>query len=101
MSLAHSSPAWGGGETRDAEEPMNTELARLLIYCAAINYAVLIAWFGMFLTAHDWLYRLHARWFRLSPEAFDAIHYGGMAVYKLGVLLFAVVPALAIYLAAR
>jgi len=26
------------------------------------------------------------------------MHYGGMAVYKLGIVLFTVVPALALYL---
>jgi hypothetical protein len=73
-------------------------LIRLLIYSAVINYAVLIVWFLAFVAARDQLYRLHAKWFRLSPEGFDATHYGGMAVYKLGILLFTVVPATALYL---
>jgi hypothetical protein len=80
---------------------MNTaELIRFLIDCAVINYAVLIVWFVVFLAARNWLYGIHARWFRLSPEGFDAMHYGGMAIYKLGILLFIVVPAIALYLSA-
>jgi len=30
--------------------------------------------------------------FRLSDEQFDAIHYGGMSIYKIGILLFNLVP---------
>lgn len=33
------------------------------------------------------MYRLQGRWFRLSVETFDAIHYAGMAAYKLAILL--------------
>jgi hypothetical protein len=71
------------------------ELTRFLIYSAFVNYIILIVWFLAFLTAHDWLYRLHARWFKLAPESFDAIHYGGMAVYKIGILLFNLAPLFA------
>ena len=73
------------------------QLAWTLLRCAAINYAVLILWFAVFLLAHDWLYRLHTRWFRLSTEAFDAINYAGIAAYKIGNMLFFLVPALVLY----
>ena len=76
---------------------MSTDDLSLFLWCAAgINYAILIAWFCVFVFAHDWLYRLHSRWFRLSPEAFDACNYGGVAVYKIGTLLFFLVPAIAL-----
>jgi hypothetical protein len=54
-----------------------------LIVCAVINYAVLIVRFVAFLEVREWLYRMHAKWFRLSPDGFDAMPYGGMAIYKL------------------
>lgn len=66
--------------------------------CALANYAVLLVWFVAFVFAHDRLHRLHARWFALSVERFDAIHYGAMAVYKIGVLLFNLVPYIALTL---
>ncbi|MDD5274273.1 MAG: hypothetical protein PHU14_16340 [Methylovulum sp.] len=71
-------------------------LADVLLWCTLINYAVLIVWFVVFMFAHEWLYQLHGRWFRLSAEQFDTIHYAGMAVYKLGVLLLNLVPYLAL-----
>jgi len=46
--------------------------------------------------AHDWMYRFHSKWFKISVEKFDAIHYGGMALFKTAVLLFNLVPYLAL-----
>jgi hypothetical protein len=65
---------------------------RFLLWCTVANYAVLIVWFLAFITAGNSLFGMHARLFRLSREQFDAIHYGGMAVYKIGILLFNLVP---------
>ena len=77
---------------------MNSDfLFRFLLCSLAINYAILLTWFVAFLAARNWLRALHGRWFRLSDPAFDAIHYGGMAVYKIGILLFNLVPLLALY----
>jgi hypothetical protein len=76
-----------------------TVLKELLLWSAAINYGVLLLWFLLFVAGHDWIYQLHTRWFRLSAETFDAIHYAGMAVYKLGILLLNLVPLAALYLA--
>lgn len=76
-------------------------LAGVLVWCVGINYGVLLLWFGVFVLAHDLLYRIHTRWFKLSVEAFDALHYGGMAVYKVGVLLLNLVPLLALVAASR
>ena len=73
-------------------------LQSALLWCAIINYILLIVWFLAFLLAHDFIYRLHSRWFRLSVEAFDAIMYGSLAVYKLGVLLLNVVPLIALWI---
>ncbi|MDF3933867.1 DUF6868 family protein [Pseudomonas citronellolis] len=69
-----------------------------LLWCLLINYAVLLLWFGAFSLAHDDLYRLHKHWFGLAPETFDALHYGGMAVYKIGILLLNLTPLLALWI---
>jgi len=74
------------------------EIKTILLWCLGINYAVLLIWFGVFVYAHDGLYQLHTRWFKLSVETFDAIHYGAMAVYKVGVILLNLVPLAAFYL---
>lgn len=43
--------------------------------------------------------RGHGRWFRLALERFDAVHYAGMAMYKIAAVLFNLVPYLALRLA--
>jgi hypothetical protein len=73
------------------------DLLGFLVRCAAINYAILLVWFGVFVFAHERLYRLHSRWFGISREAFDALNYGGVAVYKIGNMLLFLVPAIAVY----
>ena len=80
---------------------MSMELVKeALLWSVGINYGVLLLWFAVFSFTHDGLYRLHARWFKLSAETFDVLHYAGMGIYKVGVLLFNVVPLIALYLAA-
>jgi len=80
---------------------MNLGVARdILLWCTVVNYGVLLWWFLFFRFAHDWMYRFHGRWFRISMEQFDAIHYGGMAIYKIGILLFNLVPYVALLIVA-
>jgi hypothetical protein len=67
-----------------------------LAWCSLINLVLLLFWFAYFALAHDWLYRIHSRWFGIPVERFDAIHYGAMAGFKLGVILFNLVPYLAL-----
>ena len=77
------------------------EIRHALLWCAVINYGVLLVWFAMFALARDWTHRLHGRWFRLSAERFDAIHYAAMAAYKLGIVLFNLVPYFALLIVGR
>lgn len=71
-------------------------LFQLLAWSLAINYSILFIWFSAFVFARHWLHDLHGRWFHLSDNTFDAIHYSGMAIYKIGILLFNVAPLVAL-----
>jgi hypothetical protein len=73
-------------------------LLQWLGWMTVINASLLSLWVLAFVWIHDWMYRLHSRWFRLTPERFDAIHYGGMALFKMAVMLFNLVPYLALRL---
>ena len=76
---------------------MNIQFIRdVLLWCTVINYGMLLSWFLLFSMAHDWLYRFHGRWFRMTVEQFDATHYAGMAIYKIGLFLFNLVPYVAL-----
>ncbi|MHC4686767.1 MAG: DUF6868 family protein, partial [Planctomycetota bacterium] len=51
---------------------MTVEIIRaVLAWCTVINYALLLLWFLVFSLAHDWLYRVHGKWFTVSVENFD------------------------------
>lgn len=71
-------------------------LIKFLGWSAVINIGLLFWWGLIIVFAHDWTYRVHSKWFYLSKERFDAIHYGGMAFYKLSIILFYVAPYLAL-----
>jgi len=76
---------------------MTIEIIRdVLAWCTVINVALLLLWFMFFALAHDWLYKVHGKWFALPVEKFDAIHYAGMAFFKLCIFLFNIVPYLAL-----
>ncbi len=67
-------------------------IRKFLLWCTVIDYGILLVWFLFFVSAHDLLQRIHGRWFRLSREQFDALHYSGMSIFKIGILLFNLVP---------
>jgi hypothetical protein len=57
---------------------------------------ILLWWFLFFALAHDWVYQFHGKWFKLSVDKFDAIHYAGMAFFKICIFLFNIVPYFAL-----
>ncbi len=78
---------------------MSLEILRhFLQWCTLINLGILLMWFAWFVFAHDWIQNFHGRWFHLSREQVDAIHYGGMALFKIGIWLFNLVPLLVLYI---
>ena len=80
---------------------MSIELTRhFLLWCTVINYGVLLVWFLVFVFARTWIQRIHGRWFGLPNGQFDSLHYAGMAIYKIGILLFNLVPFVALCMVA-
>lgn len=78
---------------------MTLEAAQgLLLWCLVVNYGILLLWFLLFWFGHDWMFRLHSRWFQISKERFDSVHYASMAGYKIGILLLNLAPYIALRL---
>ena len=75
------------------------EIRKVLGWCSAINLGVLMLWFLVFVFAHDFVFRIHTRWFKIAQERFDEIHYTMMGYYKLAVVLFNLAPYLVLRLA--
>ena len=76
---------------------MNTEMARdFFKWCSIINYALLISWVLFFVFAHDSYKRFNETMLRRKLEHFDTLHYAGIALFKLGIILFNIVPWIAL-----
>ena len=76
---------------------MTVDIVRnALLWCFIINMGLLLWWSVMFMFAHDWVYRFHGKWFKLSVEQFDSIHYAGIAFYKIAIFVFNLVPYIAL-----
>ncbi len=71
-------------------------LRAVLGWCSIINMALILWWFLAIVIAHDWVYRMHTRWFKLSVERFNEIHYAGIAFFKIVVFVFNIVPYFAL-----
>jgi hypothetical protein len=71
-------------------------ISDFLLLCLAINYFIITLVFFSSVFARGWMFRLHTRWFHLSEENFDSVHYAGMAAYKIGILLFNLIPYVAL-----
>ena len=70
-------------------------ICEFLAWCSVINVGLLLFWWLWFSLAHDFVYRIHGKWLKLSVERFDAIHYAGMTFFKICIFLFNVVPYIA------
>jgi len=49
------------------------------------------------MTAGDFVYKIHTKWFEMSREDFNKLHYFGIAFYKLMIILFSAVPLLVLW----
>ena len=76
---------------------MNIEiLYKLLYYCSLINLTLLFLWWLAFIFAHDQIYKIHSKWFNISIEKFDVINYSGMGIFKMIILVFNIIPFIAL-----
>ena len=76
---------------------MTIEITRdVFAWCSVINLGILIFWLLWLRCAHDFVYRFHGKWFKISVETFDAIHYGSIGVFKLVIIVFNIVPYFAL-----
>jgi len=48
---------------------MTIEMMRAVLgWCSIINIGILLWWFFAITVLHDWVYKIHSKWFKLSPE---------------------------------
>ena len=79
---------------------MTVDILRdVLAWCSVINIGLLLFWLVWLTLAHDFVYRVHSKFLKISMERFDEIHYAGMAFFKICIFLFNIVPYLALRIA--
>jgi hypothetical protein len=67
-------------------------------WSVVINSTVVIFWVLMIKYAYNYTYQMHHYWIPISKESFNAIHYGGIGLYKLAIFVFNLVPYFALLL---
>ena len=76
---------------------MTVELLKgTLAWSAVLNMGILLWWFLFLTLAHDWVYKWHSKFYKISIDRFDTIHYAGMTFYKICIFSFFIVPYLAL-----
>jgi hypothetical protein len=76
---------------------MSIAIARsALLWCTLINYGVLLLWVLLVVLPHERLYRLWGRLFHLPTGQFDALNVAGITLYKMLIILFNLVPYIAL-----
>ena len=76
---------------------MTTETMRAVLgWCSIINMGLLLWWSFAIMVLHDWVYKIHSKWFKLSVDRFNEIHYAGIAFFKILIFVFNIVPYFAL-----
>ena len=71
-------------------------LTALFMWLTIINGALLILWTVPFMMVPDLVYRTQSKWFPISRDTFNVIMYSFLALFKTIVLVFNVVPYVAL-----
>jgi hypothetical protein len=76
-------------------------VAKVLLRCFLLGYALLLLWFVLFIVAGDLIYRINGPLFGLSQHEVNLMHFYGIAFVKCCVILFFLFPYIAIRLVLR
>src|SRR4051794_4993373 len=77
------------------ENLMNIDMLRhFFVWCAIVNYAMLMLWFVLHLSLHGVFIKLGVRFFNMPAEKYDAVTLKGMLFLKLVIWAFNITPYL-------
>jgi hypothetical protein len=75
-------------------------LTAFFMWCTIINGGILIVWGLFFMFAPELVYRTQSRFFPIPRESFTVILYCFLGLFKVFVLIFNVVPWVALVIIA-
>lgn len=73
-------------------------LRSLLGWTLLLNLILLLFWSSMIKFAGDFVYKVHTAFIPLSRDQFHMAHYVSLAIYKLMLSLFVLMPWLALHI---
>jgi hypothetical protein len=73
-------------------------LARILLRCIFLGFALLLIWFILILVGGNVAFEIHSKLFDITRHDFDLMHYWGMGLTKIFIMVFFVIPFIAIRL---
>ena len=71
-------------------------VATILLRSFLFGLAFLLIWFISYLIAPNWMFQMNARWFNIGQRDFELINYFGVGFLKITLLLFFLIPYLAL-----
>jgi hypothetical protein len=71
-------------------------LTEFFMWCTIMNLTLMVFWSAIFLLAPDWVYRTQVKFVPVSREVFNVTLYGFLGLFKIFVLVFNLVPYLAL-----
>jgi hypothetical protein len=78
---------------------MSLETARaFFLWCSVINYGLLIVWALVATLGRGWHFGFASRIFPITREQYDVMNVCGIALYKVGIFLFNIVPLISLYI---
>lgn len=77
------------------------EIRAALGWCTIINMGFLLFWALCFLFCRSFIHRVHGRMFEISAPTMNSIHYSGMFFFKILIIVFNLVPYLALRIIAE
>ncbi len=81
---------------------MDTQrLTAFFKWCSIINIAVFALSVIVIVAASDFIYLVHGQLFHMPREAFDVALYSFLGLYKISILVFNLVPYVALRIIAR
>ncbi|NUN96721.1 MAG: hypothetical protein HUU16_11165 [Candidatus Omnitrophica bacterium] len=72
------------------------KLTKFFLWCTILNAGLLILWAVMLVTAMDWVYGLQTAFFPIPRDIFPIVMYAFIGFYKSLVLVFNVIPLVAL-----
>jgi hypothetical protein len=83
-------------ENNERKDVILQTVATILLRSFLFGLGFLLLWFFLYLIAPGWMFQINARWFDIGKRDFDLINYFGIGFLKICILLFFLLPYLAI-----